>query len=82
MNIVILKDINAFNSLSREKLFGAHLAGYWSIDGTFTICKDRFYGRIGARIYEDELNEYIQRFSGDGPRVTQSEIDQKYPIIF
>lgn len=79
MNIILLKNRYAFEKLSREKLFGAHLVGYWSTGGTLTIRKDRFFGRIGVSIHPEELAEYIERFSVDNPqRVTQTEINEKY----
>lgn len=82
MNIILLKNRYEFENLSREKLFGAHLVGYWSTGGTLTICKDRFYGRNGVSIYAEELAEYIERFSVDNPqRVTQTEINEKYPTF-
>jgi hypothetical protein len=82
VNIILLKNIYEFKNLSREKLFGAHFVGHWNTDGTLTICKDRFYGRVGVQIYEKELVEYIERFSVDNPqRVTQTEINEKYPTF-
>jgi hypothetical protein len=78
MNIVILKNRYEFENLPREKLFDAHLVGYWNNGGTLTICKDRFYGRIGNQIHEEELSSYIERFSVDNTqRVTQTEINEK-----
>jgi hypothetical protein len=83
MNIILLKNRYEFQNISNEKLFGAHFVGYWNIDGMLTICKDRFYGRVGAIIYEEELIAYIERFSVERPPlVTQAEIDTKYPIFF
>ena len=63
MKIVLLRDEYAFRSMSREKLFSAQFVGYWGIDGTLTVCKDRQTGSVGHKIYEDDVVKYIEKFS-------------------
>ncbi len=63
MNIILLQNSDAFTKLSREKLFAAHLVGYWNIDGTLTVCKDRHRGCVGGKIYDFTVAEYVNVFS-------------------
>lgn len=63
MKIILLRDEYSFRSMSREKLFAAHFVGYWSIDGTLTVCKDRQSGGVGVKIYEEDVVKYIEKFS-------------------
>lgn len=63
MKVIILRNKAEFEKISRKDLFSSGLVGYWNKDSTFTICKDRYYGRSGIAVSERELNEYLKRFA-------------------
>lgn len=63
MNIITLRDYEAFRTLSRQKLISAHFVGYWQEDGYLFVCKDRITGKTNTAISEQEFNKYIEEYA-------------------
>jgi hypothetical protein len=59
MNILILKDNEAFSKLTSDKIARQHFIAYGDGEGYYRIVKDRIHGRYGARISEKTLHWYI-----------------------
>lgn len=58
MNVLILKDKEAHDTVSGKKLMQAFFSGYWDGD-SFVIVKDRLNGRFNERLNSAQLVAYI-----------------------
>lgn len=63
MNILILKDNEAFSKLTSDKIARQHFIVYGDGKGFYRIVKDRLNGHYGARISEKTLHWYISKKS-------------------
>lgn len=59
MNILILKDNEAFSKLTSDKIARQHFIAYGDGKGYYRIAKDRQHGHYGARITDETLHWYI-----------------------
>ena len=62
MNVVILKTLEEFKTLSRETLLQAHLV-LCGTDGEFRVMKDRNEGRYDLNMSSEYLSEYIEKYA-------------------
>lgn len=60
MNILILKDNEAFSKLTRNVIATQHFIAYGDGPDHFLVAKDRFNGLYGARISVKTLNWHLE----------------------
>ena len=58
MKVLILKNKEAHDLVSRKKLMDAFFSGYWN-GAVFVIVKDRLNGRFNASLSSTQLVSYI-----------------------
>lgn len=62
MNVLILKDNEAFSKLSSDKIAKQHFIAYGDGEGYYRIVKDRYHDNVyGAKVPAETIHWYISK---------------------